>query len=182
MEVHDVRNPTPTLEPGQLFTIEPAMQIEDEHLGIRLEDLILITENGYENLSSFLPVEMDDIEKLMAKKHSALPSAIPQAAPQAKLDYPNRPVPIASVHIEDNFWRPRIERNQAVTIPHIMRQNELTGRVENFVNAAKHSGEYKGRRFNDTDVYKVIEAASYSLLTHPDAVLEKQVDALIPRI
>jgi len=179
MEVHDVRNPTPTLEPGQLFTIEPAMQLEDEHLGIRLEDLILITENGYENLSSFIPVEMDDIEKLMAKKHPAVPQT---PAPQAKVEYPIRPIPIAAVHIEDNFWRPRIERNQAVTIPHIMRQNELTGRVENFVNAAKHSAEYKGRRFNDTDVYKVIEAASYSLLTHPDAALEKQVDALIPRI
>jgi Xaa-Pro aminopeptidase len=66
LEVHDVRNPTPTLEPGQIFTIEPAMQIEDEHLGIRLEDMILITDKGYENLSAFVPVEMADIEKLMA--------------------------------------------------------------------------------------------------------------------
>ena len=69
MEVHDVRNPTPTLEPGQIFTIEPAMQIPEEHLGIRLEDMILITENGYENLSAFVPVEIKEIEKLMAKRH-----------------------------------------------------------------------------------------------------------------
>ncbi len=67
MEVHDVRNPTPTLEPGQIFTIEPAMQIPDEHLAIRLEDMILITETGYENLSAFVPVEIEDIEKLMAE-------------------------------------------------------------------------------------------------------------------
>src|SRR4029079_18384847 len=67
MEVHDVRLPTDTLEPGQLFTIEPAMTIPDEHLGIRLEDVILITENGYENLSAFVPVEIDAIEKLMAE-------------------------------------------------------------------------------------------------------------------
>jgi Xaa-Pro aminopeptidase len=67
MEVHDVRNPTPTLEPGQIFTIEPAMQIPDEHIGIRLEDMILITENGYVNLSAFVPVEIEDIEKLMAR-------------------------------------------------------------------------------------------------------------------
>ncbi|HEY1337329.1 MAG TPA: Xaa-Pro peptidase family protein [Bryobacteraceae bacterium] len=67
MEVHDVRNPTPTLEPGQLFTIEPAMQIEDLHLGIRLEDMILITESGYENLSAFVPIEIADIEKTMRK-------------------------------------------------------------------------------------------------------------------
>jgi Xaa-Pro aminopeptidase len=66
MEVHDVRNPTATLEPGQVFTIEPAMTIADEHIGIRLEDMILITETGYENLSAFVPVEIADIEKTMA--------------------------------------------------------------------------------------------------------------------
>jgi Xaa-Pro aminopeptidase len=68
MEVHDVSaglpNP-PTYEPGMVFTIEPAMQIEDERLGIRLEDMILITPEGYENLSAFVPVEIDAIEKLM---------------------------------------------------------------------------------------------------------------------
>jgi Xaa-Pro aminopeptidase len=67
MEVHDVRLPTDTLEPGQVFTIEPAMTIPDEHIGMRLEDVILITENGYENLSGFVPVEIDAIEKLMAE-------------------------------------------------------------------------------------------------------------------
>jgi Xaa-Pro aminopeptidase len=67
MEVHDVRTPTRTLEPGQVFTIEPAMQIADEHIGIRLEDMILITETGYANLSAFVPVEIADIEKLMTK-------------------------------------------------------------------------------------------------------------------
>ena len=68
MEVHDVRMTTQTLEPGFIFTIEPAMQIEDEHLGIRLEDMILMTESGYENLSAFVPVEIDAIEKLMAQQ------------------------------------------------------------------------------------------------------------------
>jgi Xaa-Pro aminopeptidase len=68
MEVHDVRNPTQTLEPGQVFTIEPAMQIADEHIGIRLEDMILITEAGYENLSAFVPVEIADIERMMTHK------------------------------------------------------------------------------------------------------------------
>jgi Xaa-Pro aminopeptidase len=67
MEVHDLRLPTQTLEPGQLFTIEPAMTIPDEHIGIRLEDVILITASGYENLSAFVPVEIADIEKLMAE-------------------------------------------------------------------------------------------------------------------
>jgi len=67
MEVHDVRNPTPTLEPGQVFTIEPAMQIPEEHVGIRLEDMILITETGYENLSRLVPVEIADIESMMTR-------------------------------------------------------------------------------------------------------------------
>ena len=61
MEVHDVRSPTETLEPGQIFTIEPAMQIPEEHIGIRLEDMLLITETGYENLSAFVPIEIADI-------------------------------------------------------------------------------------------------------------------------
>jgi Xaa-Pro aminopeptidase len=67
MEVHDVGRPPPTLEPGMIFTIEPAMQIPDEHIGIRLEDMILVTDAGYENLSAFVPIEIADIEKTMAE-------------------------------------------------------------------------------------------------------------------
>jgi Xaa-Pro aminopeptidase len=67
MEVHDVGGPTPTLEPGQVFTIEPAMQIPEEHLGIRLEDMILITQTGYENLSAGVPIEIDAIEREMKR-------------------------------------------------------------------------------------------------------------------
>jgi Xaa-Pro aminopeptidase len=75
MEVHDVRNPTQTLEPGQIFTIEPAMQIPEEHVGIRLEDMLLITETGYENLSGSVPIEIADIEKTMAG-HRGLSDAL----------------------------------------------------------------------------------------------------------
>ena len=67
MEVHDVRNPTPTLEPGYVFTIEPQMTTPDGELSVRLEDMILMTETGYENLSSFVPVEIAEIERLMAQ-------------------------------------------------------------------------------------------------------------------
>jgi Xaa-Pro aminopeptidase len=67
LEVHDVGGlQAPTFEPGRVFTIEPQMRLEDEHLGVRLEDMILITETGYENLSQFVPIEVADIEKLMA--------------------------------------------------------------------------------------------------------------------
>ena len=65
MEVHDVGNITPTLEPGYIFTIEPQMTIEGGDLSVRLEDMILITETGYELLSGFVPIEIADIEKLM---------------------------------------------------------------------------------------------------------------------
>jgi cyclophilin family peptidyl-prolyl cis-trans isomerase/methionine aminopeptidase len=73
MEVHDVGGlQAPTLEPGRVFTIEPQFRIEDEHLGIRLEDMILITETGVENLSAFVPIEIDDIERWMATRDAAL--------------------------------------------------------------------------------------------------------------
>jgi Xaa-Pro aminopeptidase len=65
MEVHDVGGPAPTLEPGMVFTIEPQLLLPDEHLGVRLEDMILITETGYENLSGAVPIEIADIEKTM---------------------------------------------------------------------------------------------------------------------
>ncbi|MFN8062499.1 MAG: Xaa-Pro peptidase family protein [Vicinamibacterales bacterium] len=65
MEVHDVGGAPPTLEPGMVFTIEPAMQLPAEHLGLRLEDMILMTAEGYENLSASLPVDPDAIEAIM---------------------------------------------------------------------------------------------------------------------
>jgi Xaa-Pro aminopeptidase len=65
MEVHDVGGAPATLEPGMIFTIEPAMTWPDEHLGIRLEDMMLITESGYENMSASVPIEIADIERTM---------------------------------------------------------------------------------------------------------------------
>ena len=83
MEVHDVRFPTPTLEPGEIFTIEPEMRIEELHLGMRLEDMLLIKETGCDDMSGFVPIEAADIEKLMAdhkhglsEAHSTLPTPV----------------------------------------------------------------------------------------------------------
>jgi Xaa-Pro aminopeptidase len=78
MEVHDVQPAFDVLEPGMIFTIEPALTIPDERVYIRLEDVILITETGYENLSSFLPMEPDVIEALMAE-HGRFEDAQPPA-------------------------------------------------------------------------------------------------------
>lgn len=66
LEVHDVGGlQAATFEPGRVFTIEPQFRIEEERLGIRLEDMVLITETGVENLSAFVPISVPDIEKLM---------------------------------------------------------------------------------------------------------------------
>jgi Xaa-Pro aminopeptidase len=76
MEVHDVGGAEATvLEPGRVFTIEPQFRIEGEHLGLRLEDMLLITETGYENLSSFVPIEIADIEKAMKEPGPSGPRA-----------------------------------------------------------------------------------------------------------
>jgi Xaa-Pro aminopeptidase len=78
MEVHDVNTPHgDVLVPGMVFTIEPALTIPDERVYVRLEDVILITDTGYENLSAFVPIEMDEIEKLMAE-----PGMFEKYAPQ----------------------------------------------------------------------------------------------------
>jgi Xaa-Pro aminopeptidase len=63
-----VNPPTPDgLKPGMIFTIEPALTIPEDRVYVRLEDMILITPAGYENLSAFAPVEVAEIEKLMAE-------------------------------------------------------------------------------------------------------------------
>ncbi len=71
MEVHDVTVPYDALKPGMVLTIEPALTIPDEFVYIRLEDMILITPNGYENLSANVPMEIDAIERLMREEGMA---------------------------------------------------------------------------------------------------------------
>jgi Xaa-Pro aminopeptidase len=66
MEVHDVYGSYKTLEPGMVFTIEPMLRIPEEHIGLRLEDMLLITAEGYEDLSRDVPIEAADIERFMA--------------------------------------------------------------------------------------------------------------------
>jgi Xaa-Pro aminopeptidase len=67
LEVHDVTAPFDVLKPGMVFTIEPALTIPEDRVYIRTEDVILITETGYENLSREVPIEVEDIERVMAE-------------------------------------------------------------------------------------------------------------------
>jgi hypothetical protein len=107
-----------------------------------------------------------------------------QAEPQALLrDYPVRPVPFTEVKLSDAFWAPRLETNRTVSVPYALKMNEETGRVDNFRKAARlMSGPYKGKRYNDSDVYKAMEGAAYTLLLHPDPGLEKTLDDLVALI
>jgi len=74
LEVHDVSAPIETLKPGLVFTIEPALTVPEDRIYIRLEDVLVITENGYENLSSFAPVEIGEIERVMAGGKVSIPA------------------------------------------------------------------------------------------------------------
>ncbi len=56
---------------------------------------------------------------------------------QAQHDYPIKPVPFTQVHVTDQYWAPRIETNRKVSIPTAFEQCERTGRIENFVRAAR---------------------------------------------
>ncbi len=100
---------------------------------------------------------------------------------QTRKDYPIQPVPFTQVHISDGFWFDRMETNRKVTIPYAIKMNETTGRVTNLeIAAGLKTGEYCTRYpFDDTDIYKVIEGASYSLMLKPDKELEKKLDELI---
>jgi len=83
----------------------------------------------------------------------------------------------------DSFWAPRIERNRTVTIPASFARCESTGRVQNFVMAAQRKGKFGTKfPFDDTDIYKTLEGASFSLAVHPDPALKAYVDALIDTV
>jgi DUF1680 family protein len=95
-------------------------------------------------------------------------------------DYPIQPVAFTKVKLNDKFWSPRIETNRTVTIPASFARCENTGRVKNFEMAAARKGSFCTKYpFDDTDIYKTIEGASYSLAVHPDAKLDAYVDSLI---
>lgn len=120
---------------------------------------------------------------------SALATAVAIAAadpPRTSID----PVPFTAVKITDAFWAPRIETNRTVTIPACFKQCEETGRIANFDAAAAAlagtqgptTPTFRGNCYDDSDVYKVMEGAAYSLSQHPDPELAAYLDRLIAKI
>ncbi|MGB8490422.1 MAG: glycoside hydrolase family 127 protein [Bacteroidales bacterium] len=99
-------------------------------------------------------------------------------------DYPISPVPFTSVRLTDDFWAPRIKKNATITIPIAFSYCESSGRIKNFeIAGGLDTGRFQTiYPFDDSDVFKIIEGASYSLQTYPDPYLESYLDTLIGKI
>jgi len=111
----------------------------------------------------------------------ALMTFTTKSSAQFARDYEFKPVPFTQVKITDKFWQPRIATNKKVTIPYAFQKCEDTGRIENFAIAAgQKAGQFQSAYpFDDSDVYKIIEGASYALISQPDEKLDRYLDSLI---
>ena len=99
----------------------------------------------------------------------------PSPAPPALVKL--RAVPFTDVKIADAFWLPRQETNRVASLPVNLENLEKAGNLEDLRLAAQRATNgFRGPVFMDSDLYKALEAASYSLAIHPDPVLEKQLD------
>ncbi|HQC62789.1 MAG TPA: glycoside hydrolase family 127 protein [Candidatus Marinimicrobia bacterium] len=96
-------------------------------------------------------------------------------------DYPISAVDIKNVEINDAFWLPKIKIIQDTTIQYAFKKCEEEGRMENFLIAGgRKKGPVRGKMpFDDTDVYKIIEGASYSLISRPNPALAAYLDSII---
>lgn len=120
----------------------------------------------------------------MKKLFTALTAAIVLpcfASAKANGGYPIGQVPFTSVKVTDNFWGQRLKASRDVTIPLAFSKCEETGRYDNFVKAAHPSDTITvgGLSFDDTDVYKTIEGASYLMQTYPDPKLDAYIDSVL---
>ncbi|WP_053971271.1 glycoside hydrolase family 127 protein [Mangrovimonas sp. ST2L15] len=100
---------------------------------------------------------------------------------KVKTGYQIEPVDIQHVKVTDEFWLPIIKRVQEKTIDYAIAKCEEEGRFDNFLIAGgQMKGEVRGEMpFDDTDVYKIIEGASNSLISAPNKELETLVDSLV---
>ncbi|HEY0074996.1 MAG TPA: beta-L-arabinofuranosidase domain-containing protein [Abditibacteriaceae bacterium] len=93
------------------------------------------------------------------------------------------PVPVEAVRLEDKFWEPRRKINREKTLPSQYKHLEETGRLNNFRRAAgTFDGPFEGIYFNDSDVYKWLEAAAWELACGPNEELQAMVDECIELI
>ncbi|HVT79483.1 MAG TPA: beta-L-arabinofuranosidase domain-containing protein [Phycisphaerae bacterium] len=110
----------------------------------------------------------------------AMVGSVSMGARGADPDYAIQPVLSKAVKVEGGFWGAKIETNRVSTIPHLLKMNDENERLNNLRRGAGLlPGPYVSRRYNDTDVYKLLEAVGYSLAMHPDPALEKIADEQI---
>ncbi|MDE2768306.1 MAG: glycoside hydrolase family 127 protein [Chloroflexota bacterium] len=94
-----------------------------------------------------------------------------------------RPVPPGRVGVAEGFWADRMRTMRSHGLDRQFEQCEVTGRLRNFERAAgRLAGEFEGRYYNDSDVYKWLEAASYGLARTPSTALRARVDGVIEAI
>lgn len=94
-----------------------------------------------------------------------------------------RPAPLTQVTLDDGFWSPRLQINREITLPAQYHHLEQSGRIDNFRRAAgKQAGPFHGYFFNDSDVYKWVEAVAWTLATRPEPPLEQMMDVVIAEI
>jgi DUF1680 family protein len=128
----------------------------------------------------------DEMRKLTIVGMVALAAGMIQpfaGAAESRKDYPVQPVPFTAVHVESVFWTPRLETNRQTTVWYDFKRCEETGRIDNFAKAGGlMAGSFRGSPFDDSDVYKVMEGAAYSLALQPDPKLDDYLDGLIAKI
>ena len=111
---------------------------------------------------------------------SISPVSAQEGAAHLPRDYHVKPVTFNHVEVQDRFWTPRLEASRSVTIPYAFQQCSETGRIRNFEKAAgREEGDFEGTRFDDSDVYKIMEGASYSLWGHEDDQLREYLEGLV---
>src|SRR5918999_5784459 len=94
-----------------------------------------------------------------------------------------RPLPLSDLRLLDDLLEPRRRVNHETTLPSQYDLLEQTGRLDNFRRAAGKNGvPFRGLYFNDSDVYKWLEAAAWTLASDPDPQLEQMVDAVVAEI
>ena len=99
------------------------------------------------------------------------------------------PVRFSQVTITDSFWKPKMDKVATATLNACIVQTEdKTGRIRNFEKVARKlagatdNTTHEGIYYDDSDVYKALEAMAYSLKNHPDVAIEQKADAWIDRI
>ncbi len=144
------------------------MRLAEHKTKISILIIVLLIVGGYVGYSAFAKAETKNTQQTISTIENPT-------------GYSISPVDIKNVQVTDQFWLPIIKRVQEKTIEYAIAKCEEEGRLDNFLIAGgQMEGEVKGEMpFDDTDVYKIIEGASNSLISAPNKELETLLDSLV---